>query len=291
MKTSRLLKIGSIGIAYLLIQACSHPIEIEGQGNVMSASGTRTCLLENFQAADAVCSKNYAIGDYTETYYPTAKPGWKFDHWVTYCTTATPPNYDCAFDIPATTVKQYWFQTMPPLKAVFARAVTPITGNDIVTADGKEWAQPDLFTSISWNQMNTACPFGACKAGAILNGKDLTGWTWAGFGDVAALYNSFGIQPPLPTDVPGGSVQLGSKWAPAIYDMGRFRPTLADTVFRTIYIMLPLDGAGLIAAGDYAYLQDFFQPGEYDYAGTNNSGNSTDGEYPGVGMLLHRPIP
>ena len=101
------LKIVSIGIALLFIQACSHPIEIEGQGDVMSASGTRTCTLSNFQAADAVCSKNYVLGAYQETYTPTPKPGWKFNHWVTYCTTATPPNYECSFTADAATVQKF----------------------------------------------------------------------------------------------------------------------------------------------------------------------------------------
>ncbi len=32
------------------IAACNHPIEIVGQGDVLSASGKRNCLLEEFQA-------------------------------------------------------------------------------------------------------------------------------------------------------------------------------------------------------------------------------------------------
>jgi len=261
--TLRLPKLIFISIALLFIQACSHPIEIEGEGNVMSASGTRTCLLENFQAGDDVCSKNYAIGAYQETYYPQAKPGWKFDHWVTYCTTATPPTYDCVFDVSAATVQKFWGQTMPPLKAVFT-PITPvdtdgdglsddvdpcplnptnpcalITDNDIVTADGKDWAQPDLFISVSWNQMNAACPGGACIDGAILNGRDMTGWTWAGFGDLAVLFNSYGVDPPLPTLTNGASQQVGSVWAPAWFEGGwrhTYIETASDYLFTAGYL-------------------------------------------------------
>jgi len=116
------VKLVSIGIALLVIQACSRPIEIEGHGDIMSASGSRTCLLENFQAADDVCSKNYAIGAYRETYSARPRTGWKFDHWENYCTNATPPNYECSFDISAAGMFQFRGQSAPPLKAVF----TPI---------------------------------------------------------------------------------------------------------------------------------------------------------------------
>jgi hypothetical protein len=92
--TSRILKIVCISIALLFIQACSHPIEIVGEGDVMSSTGDRTCLLENFLAGDDVCSKNYVFGfdldqlpvlvpeDYAETYNPVPRTGWKFNHWV-----------------------------------------------------------------------------------------------------------------------------------------------------------------------------------------------------------------
>ncbi|MBK6510943.1 MAG: DUF1566 domain-containing protein [Haliea sp.] len=117
--SSRLFKFLSIYVALLLIQACSHPIEIVGEGDVTSASGNRNCSLEEFKAANPKCTKNYAIGAYQETYYAIPRAGWKFDHWVNYCPTATPPNYDCSFNTPANAVQQFWGQTMPPLRAVF----------------------------------------------------------------------------------------------------------------------------------------------------------------------------
>ncbi len=323
-----LAKLVSLGIALLLIQACSHPIEIVGEGDVTSQSGNRNCSLEQFKAANPACSKNYAgidleqlpalvAEDYAETYNPAPRPGWMFSHWVNYCTTATPPTYDCVFDFPAATVQQFWGKTMPALKAVFCLIDDPdcdgligdedpcpanpsnpcalITGNDIVTRDGKEWAQPDLFTlkpdldpAITWNRMNAACPKGKCKVGAVLNGKDLTGWTWAGFRDVARLYNSFGAS--LSTDVPDGQNVANSTWAPAVYAAG-FRPTLYDSTFRTIYFMLPVDVAGGISEGAYAGSQDYVDPESYDYAGTNTGINLTYGEYSGCGFLLYRTIP
>jgi arylsulfatase A len=123
-------KLVSLGIALLLIQACSHPIEIVGEGDVMSASGTRNCLLENFQAGNDVCSKNYAIGAYQESYYPLPRAGWKFDRWASYCLNAPAPNYECHIDVPATQVRAYWGKTMPPLKAVFRPDVSVDTDGD-----------------------------------------------------------------------------------------------------------------------------------------------------------------
>ena len=245
-----LAKLVSLGIALLLIQARSHPIEIVGQGDVTSASGNRNCYLEDFQQAKVNCTKNYAVGAYQETYYAIPRAGWQFDHWGNnYCPNATPPNYDCSFNIAAATVQQYWGQTMPPLKAVFSLIgdtdgdglnddVDPcpanpnnpcalMTGNDIVTAVGKEWAQPVLFISLSWSEMNDACPNDTCNDGAILNGRDMTGWNWARFGDVIALFNSYGVSPPLLTTQGVFYTQKSSVWAPAMLADG-WTPTAGD---------------------------------------------------------------
>lgn len=268
-----LAKLVSISIALLFVQACSHPIEIEGQGDVMSASGNRNCTLENFQLADAVCTQNYAIGAYQETYYPIPRTGWKFDHWVTYCQTATPPNYDCSFNTPASAVYQFWGQIMPPLKAVFTPIDTdgdaipddvdtdddndgtpdvsdacplgPNTGvigpSCIVTAVGKEWAQPLLFTNLSWNAINAACPSGPCIAGSILNNHLMTGWTFAAVSDVRELFNSYGVSPPL---VGYGQISATtSVWAPAYFAAfkrtyvsgGRYPQDVMNAIVRDVY--------------------------------------------------------
>jgi hypothetical protein len=248
MKTSRLSKILSLGIASLLTQACSHPIEIEGQGDVMSASGNRTCLLENFQAGDVVCSKNYAVGAYQETYYATAKPGWKFDHWVTYCANATPPNYDCSFNIPAEAVRDFWGKAVPPLKAVF----TPIPGaiTDTITVNGVEWAQPDLFTNLSWGEINQLCPIaegGVCKKAVYeedrLNGYDMEGWTWASMDDVNGLFNYFLASAGVTGDdlLSGQDYYYGydyGGWGTAFFDAGfrgTFGPRFLDGLVSTLH--------------------------------------------------------
>lgn len=99
------------------ICACSHPIEIVGEGDVTSASGNRGCTLEQFEAGDESCSKNTVVGDYHEAYYAVPRSGWQFSKWINYCTDAV--NNECAFSIPAEAVQKNWGTTVPSLVAVF----------------------------------------------------------------------------------------------------------------------------------------------------------------------------
>jgi hypothetical protein len=105
----------------LFVIGCSHPIDIVGEGDVLSASGNRSCLLEDSVSGRANCSENRVTGDYIETYYAVPRAGWQFQRWANYCT-GTARN-ECHFNIAADTVKQYWGQVMPPLVAIFDREV------------------------------------------------------------------------------------------------------------------------------------------------------------------------
>lgn len=67
----------------------------------------------------------------------------------------------------------------------------PITGNDLVTANGRVWAQADLFIGLSWSAINAVCPNGVCL-NQTLNGHDMTGWKWASVEEMNALLNSYG---------------------------------------------------------------------------------------------------
>jgi hypothetical protein len=150
---TRAFRIVAIIITALCIYACSHPIEIVGEGDVISASGNRNCYLEDFQAGQDNCSKNYVDGAYQETYYAKPRTGWQFDHWGNeYCPDAAPPNYDCSFDVAAAVVRDFWGQTMPPLQAVF----TPITGTK------------DFYYTGHYQAQSGPAPPGRCPAGHTL---------------------------------------------------------------------------------------------------------------------------
>ena len=100
----------------ILLGACSHPLEIVGEGDIWSQAG-RTCTAEDYRQASSACSENYTARDYQETYYATPRDGWRFDHWVNYC--AMTASNQCSFNVPASDVRKFWGRTAPPLRAVF----------------------------------------------------------------------------------------------------------------------------------------------------------------------------
>lgn len=104
-----------------VLQGCSHPIEIVGEGDVLSASGDRDCLLEQHAAGADNCSENLVIDNYLETYYATPRTGWQFHRWASYC--IDDASGECGFDVPAQTVEQFWGATATPLVAIFRPVV------------------------------------------------------------------------------------------------------------------------------------------------------------------------
>jgi hypothetical protein len=90
-------------------------------------------------------------------------------------------------------------------------AVSAFAGQitDIVTVNGKDWAQADLFIGLSWSDINTVCPSGICLDGGLLNGYNMTGWQWAFTDDVNALLNYYigspqmGPGPDIYSEYPG----------------------------------------------------------------------------------------
>lgn len=112
-----------------LIAACSHPLEIIGEGDIVSSTGEHDCLLEE-QPCD-----NYVANEYKVTYTAEPRPGWTFVAWQG-CGDQFP---SCSFDIPATTVHSYWLQTMPALKAVFTPTELGLTATPY-TALQQVWA-------------------------------------------------------------------------------------------------------------------------------------------------------
>lgn len=104
-----------------LATACSHPIEIVGEGNVLSASGDRDCYLAEAQAGELNCSQNMVTGDYLETYTGVPLSGWEFHRWANYC--VNNPGVPCSFDVPASAVELAGGLTVPPLVAIFRETV------------------------------------------------------------------------------------------------------------------------------------------------------------------------
>lgn len=117
-----------------------------------------------------------------------------------------------------------------------ATPVTPQTITDTVIVDGKEWAQVDLFQNISWNDINTVCPEGACAG--ELNGYDVTGFKWATVRDVNALFNVFLADAGVtgedllgPTEPDTYSAPADSVWGTAIFSYFRETKTINGVRF------------------------------------------------------------
>ncbi len=91
----------------LFVQACKHPLEIQGQGDIIDLNGTgRGCTLEQFQAADVACTENEVFGEYAVKYHAVPRAGWKFVRWDGPCDSASEPPY-CEFNVPAEQVEQW----------------------------------------------------------------------------------------------------------------------------------------------------------------------------------------
>ena len=105
----------------MLVCACSHPIEIIGEGDVLSATGNRNCLLEDHRAGQTNCSENMVTGSYDETYYGMPRSGWYFHRWANYCRDT--PGNECGFSVPAETVEAAYGLTVDPLVAIFRKRV------------------------------------------------------------------------------------------------------------------------------------------------------------------------
>jgi hypothetical protein len=89
-------------------------------------------------------------------------------------------------------VKRFLWMLVPAMLAQSA-----VSWADPVTRAGKEWLQPADLTSLTWNEVAAVCPPPVGECAGLLNGIDVTGYTWASVDEVNALFNAYGIVPPL----------------------------------------------------------------------------------------------
>lgn len=85
----------------LCLQACKHPLEIRGEGDIVERlNGVRGCTLEEFQAASPRCTDNEVVKeDYIVSYEAIPRPGWVFIGWEgTACSTVTEEGF-CEYNL------------------------------------------------------------------------------------------------------------------------------------------------------------------------------------------------
>lgn len=103
-----------------------------------------------------------------------------------------------------------------------ALSAIPIAAADIVDVDEFEWAQVDLFTNLSWNDINAVCPNGTCGVGS-LGGYSMFGWKWASADEVNSLFNYYISRDELGAG-PDRFLEIESSGASALFLDG-WRPT------------------------------------------------------------------
>ncbi|MEM8500465.1 MAG: S8 family serine peptidase [Pseudomonadota bacterium] len=116
-----------IVVSLCFLGACTHGVDIVGEGDVRSSSGTRDCL-----KIDAPCSFEVST-DYLETYTALPAAGHTFKEWRN-C-----GNYSlatCRFTVPETIVRQFAGQTMPSVVAVFEPISAAFEFSGIPTQSG-----------------------------------------------------------------------------------------------------------------------------------------------------------
>ena len=166
------------------------------------------------------------------------------------------------------------------LFAIFLQATPSFAQGDSVIRDGKEWLQPADFDSLTWYEIDTVCPEGACDG--ELNGIDVTGYTWASVDDMNALFNSYGVSPPVG---PGPDIYFEwySTWAPQYFmdfeDMTT-NPASAST-FGWTRSTVPDDDSRAYAAS----LKYSLVPDDFDVIDTGSVGLKSVG----IGAYLWRP--
>jgi hypothetical protein len=166
-------------VSVLVVAGCTHPIDIVGEGDILSSSGDNDCLLEA-RPCSAV-----AVAEYIETYHPEPRAGYQFVGWDN-CLTRQGP--DCVFQVDTATVQNNWFKTMPPLVAKFA----PICAG----------APADSFAAIQNVIFNgKGCSSGGCHSGNLPpNGLNLTnGSSYSAIVNVNAQIGG-GLKRVLPGD-------------------------------------------------------------------------------------------
>ena len=273
MNGKRVLRALLLAGVVLLAGGCKLAgIVVEG-GEVQSL-GSGTCVAGN------ICVIDIDADDFSETFTAVPAPGWRFLRWNAggdfFCKDLT--SADCELSnagfggdplLAGIIASQRTFYIMP----VFERQP------DIVTIGGKQWYQPDLFAELSWLAISAACPGGPCSG--MLNGQDMSGWTWESVDGVNALFNDvIGFEA---LDGPGFHVQLDSTWAPLL--LGHFRSDFTGADDVVIGWTRNLDGV------DGRLGQVIDSPsGNEDIAATALTVNwSTSGA--AIGAWFSRPLP
>ncbi len=223
-----------LAAAVLAVSACKLTMVVDEGGEVQSqASGT--CAVTT-PGEPAECSHDVLDTDYSETFTAVPDPGWVFSNWdragAALCQDPNAPS--CNVTTAGLAGHPMLENFLTADVAVYVKAVfkpqSEVT--DTVLVDGVEWAQPALFTHLDRSQIVANCPDGVCGPGAVLNGYDMEGWTWASAAQMQGLFNQYIGTAQLSGPAPYRYYETFSEWAPAFLE--DFRPTEASDKLRSL---------------------------------------------------------
>lgn len=174
---------------------------------------------------------------------------------------------------------------------VGSASAIPIT--NIVTVDGREWAQPDDFTHLSWTTIFSVCDTGTCTGTLTSNSGtyDMDGWTWANSADVSTMIAFFIESQPVATPFSYYG-ENDSTFAPAF--MAVFSPTRTFSDFADVRGFTRdeyLDSDTGQYFGTYAVVRDSLMGSpltDYAIMGQNAAPSSASTS---IGAWLYREVP
>lgn len=209
---SRILLLLSIAI---LMTGCKLAVIVVEGGEVSSSGWRGTCVAGN------ICSVVVDDPNFSEIFTAVPDPGWQFVKWNKggrmFCGDSTEPT--CTLSLEGTSGIEGIEKILASDNTFYLMPIFSRLEPDSIMVDGREWAQVDLFTNLTWEEINAVCPEGVCAG--ILKGFDLTGWTWASVDDANALFNYYiGSQElgPGPDSYTEG--KFDSEWATDFYNDG-----------------------------------------------------------------------
>ncbi len=101
----------TLAVLTMLLAACEHPIGVDGDGDLFSATGLRDC------SAEAELCENTVNEAYRETYLAWPRSGSMFSGWEG-C--GSEGSYICKWSVPASAVQRFQGRTMPAMIASFS---------------------------------------------------------------------------------------------------------------------------------------------------------------------------
>jgi hypothetical protein len=230
MRIPSMIKALLVTAALVFVSGCKLAVIVVEGGEVQSLS-SGVC------AAGAVCVHEVTDATYSESFTAVADSGWEFVKWSSgeyfFCADSTEPV--CALSLEGTdgiaaieniVASSKTFYVMPIFRCLVACAGLPII--DTVIVGDKEWAQPDLFSGLTGEQIVARCPEGVCGLNTVLNGWSMDGWQWANVDEVNALFSAYLAGYTLGPGPDSIQVPWDTYLVEPIFDAG-FRPTYEDS--------------------------------------------------------------